>query len=191
MEISRLTLRGRDERYLWGLGVVLLSSIAGYGAWFFRGYARALAAGMAAEASREAPQVVYRRLQLQPHKEQEKAAILQFIATNFTNPALDLESVVLGTKANRNKINEVLKSELGMTFTSYLNKLRLAEAARMLAEPQGAPVAEIAASAGYANVSYFNKLFKEAYGCTPRSFRTQARIGQPPPAPRADGGVAP
>jgi len=32
-------------------------------------------------------------------------------------------------------------------------------------------VAEIAYAVGYRNVSYFNKLFKEEYGCTPKTFR--------------------
>jgi AraC-like DNA-binding protein len=40
-------------------------------------------------------------------------------------------------------------------------------------------VAEIAYSVGYANVSYFNRLFKEEYGCTPKAFRTVA-LQQPP-----------
>jgi len=44
----------------------------------------------------------------------------------------------------------------------------------LLAWSQGMPVAEIASTVGYANVSYFNKLFKEAYGCTPKIFRTRA-----------------
>ncbi|WP_157200825.1 AraC family transcriptional regulator [Massilia sp. Root351] len=35
-------------------------------------------------------------------------------------------------------------------------------------------MAEIAYSVGYANVSYFNKLFKEEYGCTPKAFRSLA-----------------
>jgi AraC-like DNA-binding protein len=72
-----------------------------------------------------------------------------------------------------------------MTFTSYLNKLRLTEAARLLAEKSGAAVAEIAYSVGYSNVSYFNKLFKEEYGCTPKSFRTLASQQQTPGEPAA------
>jgi AraC-like DNA-binding protein len=82
--------------------------------------------------------------------------------------------VTAGTGANRNKVNEVLKTELGLTFSSYLNKLRLTEAARLLTEKNSAAVAEIAYSVGYANVSYFNKLFKDEYGCTPKAFRTIA-----------------
>jgi len=80
--------------------------------------------------------------------------------------------VVVETGANRNKINDILKAELGFTFSGYLNKLRLTEAARLLSEKGKATVGEIAYSVGYSNVSYFNKLFKEEYGCTPKSFRS-------------------
>jgi AraC-like DNA-binding protein len=75
------------------------------------------------------------------------------------------------TGVNRNKVNEILKAELGFTFSGYLNKLRLTEAARLLADKGAATVSEIAYSVGYNNVSYFNKLFKEEYGCTPKVFR--------------------
>jgi AraC-like DNA-binding protein len=50
----------------------------------------------------------------------------------------------------------------------------------LLTDKAGATVAEIAYSVGYANSSYFNKLFKEAYGCSPREFRKLAsRIETP------------
>ncbi|SFU81760.1 AraC-type DNA-binding protein [Pseudoduganella namucuonensis] len=102
------------------------------------------------------------------------------ISTNYTDADLDLPGIVAPTGTNRNKVNEVLKTELGMTFATYLNKLRLTEAARLLAEKNGAAVAEIAYSVGYANVPYFNKLFKEEYGCTPKAFRSlSARPQQP------------
>ena len=76
-----------------------------------------------------------------------------------------------GAGANRNKVNELLKKELGMTFTAYLNKLGLTEAGRLLVEDNGATVSEIAYSVGYGNVPYFNRLFKEEYGCAPKAYR--------------------
>ena len=76
------------------------------------------------------------------------------------------------TGVNRNKINDVLKSELGFTFSSYLNKLRLTEAARLLSLEGGATISEVAYSVGYGNISYFNRLFKQEYGCTPKAFRS-------------------
>ena len=72
---------------------------------------------------------------------------------------------------NRNKINEILKNELGYTFSTYLNKLRLTEAARLLSTQKSANISEIAYSVGYKNVPYFNKLFKLEYGCSPKKFK--------------------
>jgi AraC-like DNA-binding protein len=44
----------------------------------------------------------------------------------------------------------------------------------LLTNKAGATVAEVARSVGYANSSYFNRLFKEEYGCSPRQFRNLA-----------------
>jgi AraC-like DNA-binding protein len=78
--------------------------------------------------------------------------------------------MVLAIGVSRTKINDILKAELGYTFSVYLNKLRLTEASRLLTETD-LTVAEIAYSVGYKNVSYFNKLFKDEYGCTPKMFK--------------------
>jgi AraC-like DNA-binding protein len=179
VEISELTLHGRDYRYLVALAVILVGSGCAFAFWFFRRHARELAASLDAKLRKDLPLVAYRQLTLEPFKDKEKAAVLRFIATNYTNPDLDLDSVVAGTGVNRNKVNELLKAELGMTFTVYLKKLRLTESARLLTENPMATVAEIAYSVGYSNVSYFNKLFKEEYGCTPKVFKTMTVRPEP------------
>jgi AraC-like DNA-binding protein len=183
VEISWITLRGRDYRYLAWLAGLVAAGWIGFGVWFFRGHARALTANVDTQLKKDLPLVAYRQLTLEPYRDKEKAAVLKFIATHYTDQELDLEGVVAATGTNRTKVNDVLKSELGMTFTSYLNKLRLTEAARLLSEQGDRTVAEIAYSVGYANVSYFNKLFKEEYGCTPKAFRTLADQQVPPADP--------
>jgi AraC-like DNA-binding protein len=180
VEISKLTLRGRDYRYLYWLAGIVAAGWIAFGIWFFRAHARALIASLDAHLKNDVPLVAYRQLTLEPHRDKEKASVLRFIATHYTDPELDLDTVVSSTGTNRKKVNDVLKSELGMTFTSYLNKLRLTEAARLLAEQSGTTVAEIALSVGYANVSYFNRLFKEEYGCTPKAIRTLAHQPERP-----------
>jgi AraC-like DNA-binding protein len=120
------------------------------------------------------PVEAYRQLTLEPFKDQEKAGVLQFIATHYKNPELDMDTVAARVGADRDRINKILKMELGMTFTGYVNKLRLTEAARLLTEKSDKPIAEIAYSVGYVYVSYFNKLFKEEYSCTPKAFRDMA-----------------
>lgn len=182
VEINEMVLHGRDYRYIAALTVILIAGWAAFAIWFFRAHSRALIGSVNNKLTKDLPLVAYRQLTLEPFKDKEKASILRFIATNYTNADLDLEGVVAATGANRNKVNEVLKTELGMTFTSYLNKLRLTEAARLLTEECRAAVAEIAYSVGYSNVSYFNKLFKEEYGCPPKAFRNLADQRETPAA---------
>ena len=171
VEISELELRGRDRRYLVLLVVVLGLAWGGFGLWFFQQHARALVTDVQGKLQKDLPFVAYQQLSLEPHRDKEKTAILQFLANKYADAELDLETVVEQTGVNRNKISEVLKNEFGFTFSGYVNKLRLTEAARLLAEKDTATVAEIAYSVGYSNISYFNKLFKEEYGCTPKAFR--------------------
>jgi YesN/AraC family two-component response regulator len=94
------------------------------------------------------------------------------MATEYTNHDLSLDAAIAALTLNRNKINELLKEELGLTFTAYLNKLRLTEAARLLTESDNVNISEIAYAVGYNNVPYFNKLFKQEYGCAPKTFKT-------------------
>jgi AraC-like DNA-binding protein len=189
IEISELTLHGRDYRYLAALAALILGGWVAFGVWFFLAHSRALLASAEIKMKTNLPLVAYRQLTLEPYKDKEKAAVLRYIASAYTDPKLDLEAVVEGSGANRYKINEVLKSELGMTFSSYLNKLRLTEASRLLSEKSSAAVSEIAYLVGYSNVPYFNKLFKEEFGCTPKAFRTLASQQQQQEQP-ADNAVS-
>lgn len=171
VHLNEITLNGRDWRYIYLLGAILLVIWGSYLFWFFRQHTQALIKELKDKIQRDRPLVAYQQLSVEPHRDKEKGAILRFMATAYANPELDLETMVADIGVSRTKINEILKSELGYTFTAYLNKLRLTEAARLLAEKE-ANVAEIAYSVGYKNVSYFNKLFKEEYDCTPKTFKS-------------------
>lgn len=175
VEISELGLDGRDRRYLLLFGAILCIAWGGFGLWFFRSHTLALIEDVRGKLQKDLPFVAYQQLSLQPHRDKERTAILQYIASNYANADLDLDMVIAQTGVNRTKIFDVLKSELGFTFSGYLNKLRLTEAARLLAEKDTAAVAEIAYLVGYGNISYFNKLFKEEYGCTPKAFRSACK----------------
>jgi AraC-like DNA-binding protein len=171
LEIADIKLHGRDRRYLALLAVLLVLMWSAYGLWFFRAHARALVDDLQTKMQRDMQLVAYQQLSIEPHRDKEKSTILRFMATRYADSDLDLDTVVTETGANRNKVNDILKAELGYTFSTYLNKLRLTEAARLLAESDTATIAEIAYSVGYKNVTYFNRLFKEEYNCTPKSFR--------------------
>lgn len=63
-----------------------------------------------------------------------------------------------------------IKKRTGKTFVESLNDIRLGHASRLLIDtPQ--TIAEVAGKCGFNNLSYFNRVFKNKNGCTPREFR--------------------
>ena len=171
VQIAEIRLSGHKWNYTyWGAASLLVIWLL-YMIWIFKLYTRSLIRELQDKLQRDRPLVAYQQLSLEPHRDKDRSAILRFMATEYANPELSLDSMVTSIGVSRTKINEILKTELGYTFTAYLNKLRLTEAARLLAEKDEANVAEIAYRVGYKNVSYFNKLFKEEYSCTPKAFK--------------------
>ena len=183
IEIARIELHERAYGYLYFLAALLILAWGGFGYWLVKQYAATLATDLQARMQKDLPLVSYQQLTLEPHREKGKSAILKLLATRYADAELDLDTVVSETGVNRNKINDILKAEMGYTFIGYLNKLRLTEASRLLVENSSASIAEIAYSVGYKNSSYFNKLFKEEYECTPKAFREACKKDARAPAP--------
>lgn len=64
------------------------------------------------------------------------------------------------------------KAETKLTFTEYVQKIRIAESCRLLTESEKS-ITDIAFEVGYANIKFFNKIFKEITNTTPREYRKQ------------------
>lgn len=171
VKMSELVLHGRDWRFLYFPGVFVLIVWGVFAFWFFRQHTISLIADIQEKLRKDRPLVAYQQLSIEPQRDRDKNLILRFMATEYADGELSLDVMVTKLGVSRTKINDILKEELGYTFTAYLNKLRLTEAARLLSEKEEANVAEIAYSVGYKNVPYFNKLFKNEYGCTPKTFK--------------------
>lgn len=60
----------------------------------------------------------------------------------------------------------------GMTFVSYLTRIRLSQAARLLRESD-LNISEIADRAGFRDQSYFDRQFRAEYHVTPRDYRAR------------------
>lgn len=171
VEITNLVFTGEDWRFLNGAIALVLVLWIAFFTVIFKRYCRLLEADVKARVLQDKQFIAYKALTIAPQKDKEKSGLLQYLATEYANPELSLEAVCNDLGINRTKVNEILKAEIGMTFSGYLNKLRLTEAARLLSEHDQANVSEIAHQVGYNNPSYFNKLFKSEYGCTPKSFK--------------------
>jgi len=67
-----------------------------------------------------------------------------------------------------------VRKAFGEPFKTVLNRLRLTEARRLLGSSD-LSIAEVAYKVGYGNVPHFNRLAKEAWGCTPTEARQADR----------------
>ncbi len=175
VSVSSLTLHGEDWRYVWLFVVATLVIWLSGCVWLLRKYTQAFTIELENKVSEGRPLVAYKELTITPHDDSNLHRIVRYLATEYNRPDLSLEAATGSLGINRTKLNEILKSELGLTFNAYVNKLRLAEAARIIEENDKAIIAEVAYSLGYKNVSYFNKLFKQEYGCTPNRYKSIAK----------------
>ena len=64
----------------------------------------------------------------------------------------------------------VFKREVGMSFTAYVTKVRMEEAARLLRETDEKTY-RIAEAAGFSDPNYFSYVFKRHFGLSPSKFR--------------------
>lgn len=93
-------------------------------------------------------------------------------------------------------LTRTLKAATGRTPTEYINGLRLARAATLLATSP-LTIVDIAGDCGFEQLSYFYRLFGSRYGQSPHAYRVAARRavgphapdGVPPAAPRRPGQV--
>lgn len=171
VRVKDVELRGRKYGYLYASLLLVAMSWAGAIFYISRRYFNHLILDVKKKVKGDKQIIAYKELTITPQKNKETSDVLRFMATRYADGELSLESACKELGINRTKINDILRAELDLTFNTYLNKLRITEAARLLTENKCAAIAEIAYAVGYNNVSYFSKLFKAEYNCTPKTFK--------------------
>ncbi len=117
-------------------------------------------------------QIAYTPLPLSSTQNGEFGKITSFIAHNYPNAELSLTDVQNGVGINGKAISKLIKENLHISFTDYLNQLRITEVKRLLKETK-LPISDIAYKVGYNNISHFNRVFKGMTGMTPKAFREE------------------
>jgi transcriptional regulator GlxA family with amidase domain len=108
------------------------------------------------------------------HGGQRLDAALRILHDRFSE---DLRLADAASAANLSPaaFSRFFHASMGRTYTDYLTDLRVSAAQRMLVATD-LPIGAVAAHAGFANLSNFNRRFRERTGCTPTVFR-QTRTG--------------
>lgn len=71
---------------------------------------------------------------------------------------------------NKNYLSQLFKHETGVTFTVYLNTLRIEKAKERMMQT-GETVTEISAKTGFNDFRYFSRVFRRMTGCTPTEYK--------------------
>jgi AraC-like DNA-binding protein len=101
-------------------------------------------------------------------------AALRILHDRFSEE-LRLADAARAANLSQPAFSRLFHASMGRTFSDYLTDLRVSAAQRMLVATD-LPIATVAAHAGFANLSNFNRRFRERTGCTPTVFR-QTRSG--------------
>lgn len=100
--------------------------------------------------------------------------IRSFVAERFAD-RIGAKDIAAQIHCSPSQVYRYTQKYFGMTPSSYINSVRLRRAAELL-ELTDRRIGEIAAAAGFEDISYFTRLFRRAFGMAPGSYR---RFGRP------------
>ncbi|MEK5239704.1 response regulator [Paenibacillus sp. FSL L8-0470] len=115
------------------------------------------------------------RVRLPETDHPEINAMIRYLLQHYDQD-ISLQAMAHYVKMDENYLSGLFKKKTGQTFINYLQHIRVNEA-KFYLEQTGLTVAEIGERVGFANPSYFFKIFKRWTGLTPNEHRLQ-RKGQ-------------
>ena len=98
---------------------------------------------------------------------------LRYIHRNY-HRKLTLQEVCDELHVNSSYFSSLFRQEISMTFTEYLNQLRIGQACRLLSSSD-LTVVEVAYAVGFGDQSYFTRVFRKYKGITPHAYRRSER----------------
>ena len=91
------------------------------------------------------------------------------INENYKNK-ISLTTVADRLHTNSSYLSMLFKQEMGVTFTDYLNQIRINRSCELLANTS-LNLIDISFQVGYDDQSYYTKVFKKLKGSTPKNYR--------------------
>lgn len=108
--------------------------------------------------------------------------MIGYLHKNYDRPIL-LEEVAAAASVSKRECLRCFQRTIGIAPMQYLQRFRIREAARLLAETD-LPVTQIAVRCGFDNPSYFSLLFRRHTGRAPKEYRREfcpaSSVSSPP-----------
>lgn len=101
------------------------------------------------------------------------ATIEKYITKNYKDPSLGLNKISDEFQISESYFSHMFKEKTGVNFSTYLENIRMNEAARLIRETD-ISLNELYIAVGYNNSNTFRRAFKKVFGVTPSSMRETA-----------------
>lgn len=88
----------------------------------------------------------------------------------YTDPQLSAERVIEHLNTNHTYFSQMMSTEFGMSFSEYVNTLRLAHVVRLLPD-ESLTISQVAQQSGFSDAGYMSRKFKAKHGMTPSEWR--------------------
>ena len=95
--------------------------------------------------------------------------IIEYVQENFMNQ-ISLKDIAQKSNSNMYYLSHFIKSNLGISFREYLNRLRLERSEQLLIYTNLKPL-DICMECGFSDYKYLKKAFAAEFGCTPDEYR--------------------
>ncbi|WP_018758334.1 helix-turn-helix domain-containing protein [Paenibacillus terrigena] len=123
----------------------------------------------------EACRSVYENVTAQVHSQQQSSqaitGMLEYISSNLAEA--NLTSISERFHMNTNYVSQYFKKHQGVTFTDYINRLRIDKAKELLLSTDYT-ASDIGKLVGFNNANAFIRMFKKLEGTTPNEYRKSA-----------------
>ncbi|MFD0960935.1 helix-turn-helix domain-containing protein [Paenibacillus chungangensis] len=100
------------------------------------------------------------------------AGMLEYIAEHLAEA--NLTAIAERFNMNSNYVSQYFKKHQGVTYTDYINRLRIEKAKELLLNSND-KAADIGRSVGFNNANAFIRMFKKLEGVTPSEYRKDTR----------------
>jgi len=86
---------------------------------------------------------------------------------------VDMDSVASEMAVSRTQLNRKMLAITGQNSSTYIMRIRLTRAKRLLKADISMPVGDVATRCGFDDVAYFSRVFKQTFQMTPSQYRKQ------------------
>lgn len=95
---------------------------------------------------------------------------ISYMTENYGNPDLSLHTICNELGVSSCYFSTIFKKETNQTFVSYLTKIRMDEAAKLLVEHDEKAYV-VASKVGYNDANYFSYVFRKQFGVSPSKYK--------------------